>query len=136
MKKLAMLLALSVTTLGLLTGCGCQKKEKETKKDEIKTNTNENVIKDQTVDVFQFEQTSLIYEDGNSKLQTTVTNTSDETAYLAEFLIHVKDAEGNEIVTMTGFVGDSIAAKASKVIDSTYGEDLTNAASIEYEVVK
>ena len=37
---------------------------------------------------------------------------------------------------MTGFVGDSIAAKTSKVIDSTYGEDLTNAASIEYEVVK
>ena len=88
------------------------------------------------MDVFKFEKTSLIYENGNSKLQTTVTNTSSEKQYLAEFLIHVKDEQGNEIVTMTGFVGDSIDANASKIIDSTYGDDLTKATSIEYEVVK
>ena len=48
----------------------------------------------------------------------------------------VIDENGNEIVTMTVFVGDSIDANASKIIDSTYGDDLTKAASIEYEVVK
>ena len=140
MKKMLVVFGMTILTFGLLTGCGCQKKEdnknKDTKNEEIKTNTNEDVIKDQTVDVFKFEKTSLIYENGNSKLQTTVTNTSSEKQYLAEFLIHVKDENGNEIVTMTGFVGDSIDANASKIIDSTYGDDLTKAASIEYEVVK
>lgn len=140
MKKALVVFGMTILAFGLLTGCGCQKKEdnknKNTKNEEIKTNTNEDVIKDQTVDVFKFEKTSLIYENGNSKLQTTVTNTSSEKQYLAEFLIHVKDENGNEIVTMTGFVGDSIDANASKIIDSTYGDDLTKAASIEYEVVK
>lgn len=132
---LKFIMVITLTTI-LATGCGCQKTKDEKTKEETKVNTNENVTKDQEVEVFKFTNTSLIYEDGNSKLQTTVTNTSNETAYLAEFLIHVKDENGNEIVTMTGFVGDSIEANSSKVIDSVYGDDLTNASSIEYEIVK
>jgi len=78
----------------------------------------------------------LIYEKSTSILQTTVTNTSNTTQYLKDFNIIVKDESGNEIVTLTGFIGDSIDAGESKLIVSSYGEDLTNAASIEYEIIR
>lgn len=142
MKKVFGLTLALVLSLTLLTGCGCSKKSNEkknnpeTKTEGPKANTNEGVIKDQTLDVFKFEKTSLIYEDGNSKLQTTVTNTSSETQYLKEFKIHVKDASGAEIIELTGFVGDNIEANKSKVISSVYGDDLTKATTIEYELVK
>lgn len=137
MNKVVKISLVALLSLSLLTGCGCNKKDKKADKEEIKTNTNQEVIKDQELESFKFTNTSLVYQDGNSVLETLVTNTSDEKQYLEEFKIIVKDANGNEIVTMTGFIGDSIDAKASKVITSTYGDDLsTKAASISYEIVK
>lgn len=136
MKKFGILCVSFLLVLSL-TGCGCSKKEeKKEEKEEIKVNTNENVIKDQTLEVFEFKNTSLVYEDGNSKLETTVTNTGSETEYLKEFKIHVKDKDGNEIIELTGFVGDNIEAGQSRVIDSYYGQDLTDAESIEYEIIR
>lgn len=134
MKKiLALVLAFSLF-FGLATGCGCNKKED--KKEEVKINTNEGVIKDQELEVFTFTNTSLVYEDNTSILITKVTNTSDQTEYLKEFKIHVKDAAGNEIVELTGFVGDNIGANSSTTISSSYSEDLTKATTIEYEVIR
>jgi len=127
-----------VLTLALsLTGCGCSKKDKkEEKKEEIKVNTNEGVIKDQKLEVFEFKNTSLIYDNGTTRLETTVTNTGSETEYLAEFKIHVKDKDGNEIIELTGFIGDNIKAGETKTIDSYYGQDLSHATNIEYEIVR
>lgn len=132
MKKIGLLVLVTMSLLTVATGCGCKKKEKE----EVKANTEQEVIKDQKVEVFAFTNTSLVYENGTSTLETLVTNTSKEKQFLAEFKIHVKDAKGNVIVTLTGFIGDSIEAGSSKKITSTYGSDLTNAAKIEYEIVK
>jgi len=132
MKKIGILIIIMLTTMIVETGCGCKKKEKE----EIKVNTEEEIIKDQKVEVFEFTNTSLVYENGTSTLETTVTNTSKEKQFLAEFKIHVKDEKGNIIVTLTGFIGDSIEAGSSKKITSTYGADLTKATKIEYEIVK
>lgn len=139
MKKVLYLSLVLVLSITLLTGCGCSKKENKKETDtENKTqaNVNPDVVKDQVLDVFKFEKTSLIYENGNSTLQTTVTNTSNETQYLKEFKIHVKDKDGNEMIELTGFFGGDIEAGKSKVITSTYGDDLTSATSIEYELVK
>lgn len=122
--------------VGLVTGCGCSKETNEEKKEEsgIKVNTNQDVIKDQQLEVFTFTNTSLIYENGTSVLETIVTNTSNETQYLEEFNIIVKNDKGEEIITMTGFVGESIAAQESTTILSSYGDDLSTAASIEYTI--
>lgn len=142
MRKVFGIVLVCVLSLTLLSGCGCSKKEdakgnnNDTKTEGPKANTNQDVIKDQELGVFKFEKTSLIYENGNSKLQTKVTNTSNETQFLKEFLIHVKDAEGKEIVTLTGFIGSNLEAGESRTISSTYGDDLTKATSIEYELVK
>ena len=117
----------------LLTGC---QNNKDVKPIETKANTNTEVVKDQQLENFTFKSTSLVYEEQTSTLQTVVTNTGSKVEMLSEFLIHVKDAEGNEIVTLTGFIGDSLKPGESRTITSSYGDDLTTAASISYEVVR
>lgn len=141
MKKFAKFMLMGIFMVGITTGCGCKKKEKEdgkeNKEPEVQVSTNEGVIADKELDVFKFENTSLIYENSTSVLETLVTNTSDQEQTLKEFKIHVKDKEGNEIVTLTGFVGDSIAAHESKLITTSYGDNLTQVAyDITYELVK
>lgn len=134
MKKLINISLVLLIGVFLLTGC--DNKKNETKEPGVKTNTNNDVIKDQVIENFKFENTSLVYSDGNSVLQTSVTNTSNETTYLKEFNIYVKDEKGNEIITLKGFIGDSLNSGETRIITSSYGDDLTNAASITYEVVR
>ena len=134
MKKVTIGIIMGVFTIGLITGCGCSKKEEQ--QEDIKINNNEGVIKDQTVEVFELKNTSLIYENGNTTLETVVTNTSSKDEYLAEFKIKVTDASGNEMITLTGFVGEVIKAGESKVINSYCGEDLSTATNITYTVIR
>lgn len=138
MKKLGIALLVGVSAISLLTGCDTKKegKEKEPAKDKVVSNTNSDVIKDQNLGVFEFQNTSLIYENGQSILEVEVTNTSSTDQRIVEFNIIVKDANDQEIITLVGFVGDVIKAGESKVITSSCGKDLSKAASISYELVK
>ncbi len=101
-----------------------------------KSNHNINVIKDQTIGVFKFTNVSLNYKDGNSVLRVNVTNTSDDLTNLKEFKIHVYGLNKEEIVTLIGFVGDKLASNETKSIESSFAGDLSNASSIEYEIVE
>ena len=134
MKKVTIGIIMGVFTIGLITGCGCSKKGEP--QEDIKINNNEGVIKDQTVEVFELKNTSLIYENGNTILETVVTNTSSKDEYLEEFKIKVTDASGNEMITLTGFVGEVIKAGESTVINSYCGEDLSTATNITYTVIR
>lgn len=134
MKKILIFTLIGISTISLLTGCGCSKKEK--KEDVEIINTNEEVIKDREVDTFRFENTSLIYKSGTSTLQTTVTNISEVAQDIQEFEIIFKDKKGNEIATLTGYVGSNIAPMESRVITSYCDEDLAGASSIEYKILR
>ena len=91
--------------IGLVTGCGCNKKEDTNKtKDDVKVNTNEEVIKDQELEVFTFTNTSLVYENGTSTLETVVTNTSDQEQYLTEYDAYVQPRELQMLKAMLPFV--------------------------------
>lgn len=133
MKKILNISMAMLVGMFLLTGC---QNNKDVKPIETKANTNTEVVKDQQLENFTFKSTSLVYEEQTSTLQTVVTNTGSKVEMLSEFLIHVKDAEGNEIVTLTGFIGDSLKPGESRTITSSYGDDLTTAASISYEIVR
>ncbi len=138
-KKIVALSVVLLVGMVLVAGCGCDKKNKKDEKkekDDVQVNTNPDVIKDQKVGVFSFANTSLSYQDGNSILVTSVTNTSDKTEKVPEFIIHVKNADGTERVTMKGFFGGELKAGETKTITSSYGGDLTKAAKIEYEIAK
>lgn len=139
MKKI---LAFSLVGLLVFTGCG---KKDETPVDETnnnpteqqpQVNTNTGVVEDKTLEEFTFTNTSMIYENNETALVTTVTNTSDNTAYLHEFNIYAKDAEGNTITMLKGFVGDNIPAGESKIITAYASIDLTTVDSISYEIVR
>lgn len=130
MKKIVIML------IGIIfiTGCGCDNKKNV---DEIiKENVQQEVVKDQSVDVFNFTNTSLTYQKNTTLFVTKVTNTSSETQYLKQFKIHVWGKDGKEIRTLTGFVGSSFEPNESKIINSSCGEDLTNASRVTYEIIR
>lgn len=133
MKKLGKILLVFALALVVTTGCG-KKELKDIKK--LKTNTKENVVKEQSKEDFTFTDTSLVYEDNTSIFKTKVTNTSGNKQDVKEFKIHVKDKDGNDIVVLTGFIGTSLEANGSTIMTATYGADITNCESIEYEVVR
>lgn len=140
--KILILIVSLITIIGitflLLNIFNNDKKEKKEKKPEtnIKINTNEDVVKDQIVDGNIMRNTSLIVEDGITYLVVDVTNNTDEDYTLNEYMINVKDAGGNVIVRIPGYVGEVIHVGDTKTIKSMVNMDLSEAASIDYEVVK
>ena len=135
MKKISIISLSTLLAVSLLTGCGCSKKE-EKSQDDIKTNTNEDVIKDQVIDGITMTNTSMVTTNKTTKLTTSVTNNTDKDYRLDEYMIIVKDEEGKEIVRIPGYVGDTIKAGETRTISSSVDIDLSKAASIEYEVKK
>lgn len=134
MKKLLTLSISMLLVLGLVTGCGCNKKE-ETKKDE-NYNTNTGVIEDKVVEELQLTNTSLVSKGNNSTLVTLVTNPTKEDKEVRIFNIYVKDKDGNEIVTLQGYVGGVVPAGQSREIESNVDMNLDHAHTIEYEILK
>ena len=134
MKKIIYIIAIIL----LLNITGCKKQAKQDikeEKNETKTYINENVIKNQEVEEFTFTKTSFKYENNTTTLVTLVTNTSNEPKEV-EFKIHVKDSQGKDIIVLPGYVEGKIDGKSSKIISTSYGEDITRASSIEYEIIK
>ena len=135
MKKV--IISISIILLLVLTlGCGCSKLEKAIKKEEVKVSTKEDVIKDQNIEVFTFTKTSLIYKENTSTFKTKVTNESENTENLKEIKIHIKNEKGEDIVVLPGYVGESINPSETKKITSSVGFDISNAYSIEYEIIR
>ncbi len=139
MKKFIGIILVTFCAILLTTGCG--KKQKVDKKPEEKgpsINKNENVLKEQTIEEFQFSDISMIYEEGVTKFEATVTNISEQTANLLEFKIHVKDEQGNEMVepVLVGYIGEQLGAGESRVLNTYSVQDLTSAFSVEYEIVR
>ena len=124
----------------LVTWCGKDKTKNDDKeyanKTTVEVNNNEEVTKDQNIEWITITNTSLVYEEEISYLKATVTNNTGSDYELNEYKINVKDSDGNIIVTMPGYVGSVLKNGESKTINTTIGEDLSKAYSIEYEVVK
>ena len=136
-KQIKGLLALLLVAT-LVTGCGCTKKDnkKNNAKDDVKVNTEENVIKDQTFEGLTFTNTSLTTTNGVSTLITEVSNSTGSDYTLEEFTITIKNKDGEVITTIPGYVGDVIKNGETRTINSSIDIDLSNASSIEYSVKK
>ena len=112
---------------------GKDSKDKTTEND-THANTSGDVIKDQEAEGLRFSNTSLIMENGGSKLTTEVKNLTGEDIDLQSFDILVKDKDGKEMVTLLGYVGEVIKADETRIITSETDVDLTKAAAIEYVI--
>lgn len=120
------------------TGCGCSKKEDEKKKEEVDSviNNNEGVIKDQNYDGLDIVNTSLVTENGVSTFITSITNNTGSDYYVNQLVITVKDADGNVIKTLPAYVGATIAAGQTRMVNVNIDADLSKAEKVEYSVTK
>ena len=136
MKKI--LVISMIIVISMITGCG-KKKEGQIKQEQeqgnVNVNTKEEVIGDKQVEVFKFEKTSLTYDNKVTRLQTRVTNTSEEEQTLIQFRVHfIKDEK--EIINLPGYVGKTLKPKETRILTTTYGGDITDITRIEYEIIK
>ena len=132
MKKSIIVLLVLLSTLLVFTGCG----KKKDKKLDIEVNTEEEVIKDQEVDGLKLTNTSLTKVDNNWTLVTEVSNNTGADYVLDEFTIIIKDADGNILTSIPGYVGGTIPNGETRTINSSTIRDLSKAAKVEYEVKK
>lgn len=139
MKKIMISSIAILISLCLITGCGKKKEadkpEKPIPRGDVNVNTNVDVVGDKEVETFKFENVSLVYDNGTSRLETKVTNTSDQVATLSQFRIHIMK-DGVQIANLPGYVGNSMQPGETRILTTTYGEDLTSATSVNYEVVR
>lgn len=139
LKKIIMVGISSFLIVGLLTGCGCSKKD-DGVDTQIRENKNSNISKPQIIDNLKFENTSIVFDPisgayGNTKFTTTVTNIGNEDVSIEHIDVKVLDDDGNEIITLSGLILDPIPAGDSRSFSSFCGLDLTDAKNIEFSVI-
>ena len=132
MKKTIKIILIGIIGLNIITGCF----KKEEKKEEVKVNTNENVVKDQEVEGLKMTNTSLVYENGTTVLVTEVINEKEEDITVKRIRIKVKNKEGNILTTLIGTIADTIKPGESRTIETETPLDLSKAESVEYSVEK
>ncbi len=145
MKKI---LTIGLASLLLVVGCG--KKEEEKKDDKVVDNneptienpemiTNEEMIKDQTVETLQFTNTGLVYDGSMTTLTSQVTNTSDLPVELTKVMatINYKDEQDiDRVLEMEVYFGESLEAGESRSVFSNIDVDLRKSTNIEYRIVR
>ena len=93
-------------------------------------------LSDQTIDGLTFENAKLVYENGVSTYTVEVVNDLEEEYNLKNINIVFKDGEGNEIVTLLGYIGEKLSVGETKLIDASINEEISNITSIEYVINK
>lgn len=145
MKKL---LTIGLASLLLVVGCG--KKEEEKKDDKVVDNngptienpeviTNEEMIKDQTVETLQFTNTGLVYDGSMTTLTSQVTNTSDLPVELTKVMATINYKDENDVdrvLEMEVYFGESLEAGESRSVLSNIDVDLRKSTNIEYRIVR
>lgn len=111
---------------------GENKNNYETNMDGSKINISEEVSKEQKVGNILIEKSSIVYENGISKLTSKVTNDNIEKESL-KFTIKFIDNNNEIIAESVGLVG-KIKSGETKYISSNITSDVTNAKSIIYEI--
>ena len=123
---------------------GCGKKETEIanipdtppKPSEEVNDFTINQFNDKEVDGLVFNKVSITYENGESKVITSVTNNNEEDYELVEFIIIARNLIGNEIARFPGYVGNVIHAGETLLINSSIDIDLTSAYDVDFAIIK
>lgn len=126
MKKIIVAICLVV----FLTGCSKEKKIGE----KAIPNNHENVVKEQKINNFTFENVSLIYQGGISTFSVDIYNELQEDVYLNNFKVILKNENGTEITTLDVAVEDTIQTGTSLTMTITSDIDLSDAYSVEYKI--
>ncbi len=109
-------------------------KEEEPKEEKTIQNTNEEVIQDSTYADLGIQNIRLEVTDDLSVFYADVVNNTQEVKNIEEFGILLKDADGNEVVTLLAYLGEPLNPGESREIIASVDMPLTNddVASAEY----
>ena len=133
MNKLVKLGLISMISLPLLTGCGCDKKEenKGTTPNED-NNPNQSVIEDQVFEGLEFVNVGA----ADGIVTTVVINNTGVTYEGSKFSMRIMDASGNVLAELTDEVTVAMETGTTQRIETKTDADLSKAVSIEYSIVQ
>ncbi len=136
MRKIIFISISVLLITGILTGCGCKKRDKiESIVPQYEANFD--ITKEQEVEGLKFTDVSLIInKNGISEFSAKVTNTNDEIYKLSTIKMIFKDKKGNLVDYFIGVIGSDITPNESRSLTFTTDKDLTKASQIEYEIIK
>lgn len=128
-------LFLSVASILILTGCGCQKKEQIGANEE--NNVNEEVLKEQQVGSLKIYDVQMELNTDNTIFTIYMQNTSDTRVDIGNFKINFKDKNDKYLLSepvLTPFYS-SIEAGEIQALSVYVRQNLSDAVSVEYEIV-
>ena len=121
-----------VLAIVIVCMCGCGKKEINNPID----NTEQKQIESNaSIGDLNFELIDTKIENGTSEFTFEITNTSNESKYIKSMNAIAKDNEGNEIITLLGVLEEEIGSGEKTTITCSYGGDLSNVETFEYELI-
>lgn len=132
--KYSKLLLCFMAVLLVVTGCGCDKKDKT--KANKKVESKVTLLDDQTVEGLAITGFSITYDKGISKVVANVNNTNAEAVSLKNIEISLYDKKGKLLIQTYGYIGDSIEANDNKQIITDVTEDLRSATKVEYKIAR
>lgn len=134
MKKIIFILI----ALTLIVGCG---KAKEIEQQPIEPqelitqNTNDDVVKEQTIDGFKLTNITLTTYNELSKLIFTITNIQEK-QYIKLIDIIAKDENGNVLYNFKTYVDKTLEKDENVKATCNIEGNLTNVYSLEYKISK
>lgn len=121
-----------VIILLLISVSGCGKKEEK----EIPEGNQQKQIESKvTMSDFEIELINSKIENGTSEFVFEITNVSKESKYVKEIQAIAKDNEGNPIITLSGVIESEIGSKEKTEVTSSYGGELSNVTTFQYEIL-
>ena len=122
-------------TLIITNGKKAETKE-ENKKESKEAITETGIIKDESYGGLNFTNTTLVNDNGQYTLSIDVTNPTKADIDLEQVNIVLKDKDGNEIISLLGYIGDPVKPDETRTITSFADADLSKAASKTIEAAK
>ena len=129
MKKVVITSISMLLVLGLVTGCGCNKKEEKATNE---TDKDQTVVEDQVFEGLEFVNAGI----SDGVITTIVINNTGVVYEGSKFSMKITDSEGNVLGELTDEVKTKMETGTTETIETKTGIDLSKAASIEYSIVK
>ena len=137
MNKLVKLGLISVLSISLLTGCGCDKKDTDKgnnndNNDVVENNQNQSVVEDQVFEGLEFVNVGA----SDGVVSTIVINNTGVTYEGSKFSMKIMDSTGNVIVELVDEVDVQMETGTTHRVETKTDADLSKAVSIEYSIVQ
>lgn len=130
MKKIFSLILVGILGIGLVTGCGCDKKKVD-KKDVLDDTESNTVIKDQKVEGLDIIDFVVLLENNISTVYFEVANNTEEAKNYEKIECSMYDKDGNVLYSFEKDLGN-LEPLESKDIEYKVDINLTKTATVEY----